>query len=315
VQGGDSGTGEYAIMALDYYLWTGDARYLNLAFQAANYFMGHFQFNATSGRVVEYPAQVLETWWCDYDTNQHAFVNCCSDDSPTISGMIVLFERLLQLPPSVTSAAQRSSWREFSQKIPELPVADSIIQPARILSSGKHNDEGPELYAMHPHRLFTKGRAVASGTDITVAVNTHLNSAFAHENSGWNYGVNSAALLGLTNVAAQQVLERASAGPAQGYRYPGFASHYQDFDPSSDHFANMLRAAQEMILQSGEDGFNSTTIVLFPAWPCGWDVRAKLWAPIDTVVEIDYSAGKLNSLLVTPASRASAVKWANCVSL
>ena len=31
VQGGDSGTGEYAIMALDYYQWTGDARYLSLA--------------------------------------------------------------------------------------------------------------------------------------------------------------------------------------------------------------------------------------------------------------------------------------------
>ncbi len=33
---------------------------------------------------------------------------------------------------------------------------------------------------------------------------------------------------------------------------------------------------QEMLLQSGDDGFESTTIVLFPAWPCSWDVNFKV---------------------------------------
>jgi hypothetical protein len=75
----------------------------------------------------------------------------------------------------------------------------------------------------------------------------------------------------------------------------------------------MNRAVQEMLLQSGEDGYTNTTIVLFPAWPCNTDVQARLFAPLSTVVEIDYAAGKLNSLVVTPASRASAVRWANCV--
>ncbi len=82
---------------------------------------------------------------------------------------------------------------------------------------------------------------------------------------------------------------------------------------SADHFGNHNRCLIDMLLQSGEDGFEDTTVVLFPAWPCSWDVQAKLWAPLNTTVEIDFSAGRLNSLVVTPASRAGAVRWANCV--
>jgi hypothetical protein len=317
-QGGDSGTGEYSLMALDYYNWFGSEKYLPLAFAAADYFMGHYSVNSTTGRVVVFPAQVLETYWCDFDTTTQQFTNCCSDDSPTISGMYTLFEKLLQLPPTVSTPAQRAAWSNFFTRplIPELPVVNDIIIPARILQNGGHNSEGPELYAMHPHRWFTKGREVAYGKDISVGVKTHLASGWANNNNdGWTYGINSAALLGFADKAGSQVIERALSGPATGYRFPGFAPHYQDFDPSADHFANFMRAAQEMILQSGDDGFDSTTVVLFPAWNCQWDLKAKLWGPLNTTVEIDFSNSKLNSLVVTPSSRASSVKWANCVSV
>ena len=75
----------------------------------------------------------------------------------------------------------------------------------------------------------------------------------------------------------------------------------------------MNRALQEMIIQTGDDGFSNASIVLFPAWPCHWDLRAKLWAPGPTSVEIDYAGGVLASLVVTPSSREAAVKWASCV--
>lgn len=87
----------------------------------------------------------------------------------------------------------------------------------------------------------------------------------------------------------------------------------QDFDPSADYFANMARALQEMLIQTGDDGFQATTIVLFPAWPCGWDASFKLWGPLATSVEVVYAGGKLVSLDVQPPQRAGAVKWANCV--
>ena len=75
----------------------------------------------------------------------------------------------------------------------------------------------------------------------------------------------------------------------------------------------MNRALQEMLLQSGDDGFAGTTVVLFPAWPCAWDVDFKLHGPLNTTVEVSYAGGTLVSLAVDPPSRAGAVKWAGCV--
>ena len=69
-----------------------------------------------------------------------------------------------------------------------------------------------------------------------------------------------------------------------------------------------------MLLQSGDDGFEDASIVLFPAWPCDWDVDAKLWAPGNTSVELSYTGGALRSLTVEPPARAAAVKWAACVA-
>lgn len=231
--------------------------------------------------------------------------------------MMTLFEKLLALPPSLTTPAQRAAWAAFVPLMPLLPVdpATKVIQAARIVQNGPHNGEGPEVYAMHPHRVFTKGRAVASGTDISIGEATFAASGWSQGGGGWFYGINAAALIGATANAMQQVLGRAlHTGLAAGYRFPAFAPHEQDFDPSADHYANMNRAVQEMLLQSGEDGFENTTIVLFPSWPCDTDVDFKLAAPLSTTVEVSYAGGKLVSLNVDPASRAPQVKWANCVS-
>ena len=320
-QGGDSGTGEYSIMALDYLTWTSDAatfssRYLRIATQAAEFFMHHFPNRSADGRAIVWPAQVLETYWCTWDTQTQTFTNCCENDAPTISGMIAVFEKLLQLPPGMATPSQVAAWTAFSATLmPLLPLtADGqTIAPAQVLSSGVHNSEGPELYAIHPHRLFTRGREVATGANVSLGRRTVAASGWAASNDGWTYGINAHALIGDSEQAAAQLLERATTKPAAGYRWPGFAPHMQDFDPSADHFANMNRALQEMLIQSGEDGFISTSIVLLPAWPCGWDVNFKLWAPLNTTVEVVYAGGALVSLDVNPPSRKSAVKWANCV--
>ena len=314
--GGDSGTGEWSLMALDYFAHTGDSQYLPLAFGAADYFMQHFNVNETTGRTILYPTQVLEGYQCDYDAAAQKYVDCCSDDAPSISGMLTLFEKLLQLPAALTTAQQRAAWQLFSDaRMPALPLsADGTrIVPARILNSGS-TGEGPELYAMYPHRVFTKGRSVASGRSLDIATATLSSSGFVQQNDGWPYGLVAAALAGATDVAAPLVLARAASGPAAGYRWPTFAAHYQDFDPSADHFAMMNRCVNDMLIQSGEDGFESTTIVMLPAWPCDWDVQAKLWAPLNTSVEIDLRGGALALLVVTPPSRAGAVRFANCVS-
>jgi hypothetical protein len=324
-QGGDSGMAEMAIMALDYMLARGDAsassKALPLALAVADYYTQHFAVNASSGRVVVFPTQVLESFWCTWSNASQKFVDCCADDTPTVSGMMTLFEKLLALPQVALPPARRAAYAAFAPRIPELPVADgpngTVIAPGRVLSDRRHNHEGPEHYPVHPHRVFTAGRAAAAGQDLALARRTWASTfkpgGFSYANTGWNYGVNTAALLGLTAPAAAQVLERALTPPAPGYRFPAFAPHFQDFDPSADFFANMNRALQDMLLQSGEDGWGNATIVLFPAWPCEWDVSAKLWAPLNTTVELVYAGGAVQRLAVTPSARAANVKWAACV--
>ena len=52
--------------------------------------------------------------------------------------------------------------------------------------------------------------------------------------------------------------------------------------------------------------------VLFGAWPCAWDVDFKLAAPMATTVEGVFKDGKVQSLVVTPESRAKYVHVYPC---
>ena len=315
---GNSGTGEYALMALDYYAWTGDAQYLPLAFSAAEFLSAHFTNRSADGHVIVWPAQVLESWWCNYDSVHERFTDsCCADDMPTVSAMRSLFPRLLELPPELApTPAARAQWAAFVDIMPALPLSadGSTLLAARVLSPGQHTGEGPELYAAHPHRLLTAGRALASGVNLSAAVHTLLTNGWYSTDNTWSYGINDAVLLGQTDMAVVGLLRKAAAIPPPGYRFPGYAPTTGDYDPGGEYYVNMNRALQEMLLQSGDDGFAGTTIVLFPAWPCSWDVSAKLWGPLNTTVEIEYAGGALISLLVTPPSRAPNVRWAACVT-
>jgi len=49
--------------------------------------------------------------------------------------------------------------------------------------------------------------------------------------------------------------------------------------------------------------YEGKDILLFPAWPKGWDVEFKLHAPWETVVEGKTRDGKIESLRVTPGQR------------
>ena len=52
-------------------------------------------------------------------------------------------------------------------------------------------------------------------------------------------------------------------------------------------------------------------ILLFPAWPRGWDVHFKLHAPGQTTVEAEWRGEKLVKLTVTPKEREKDV--VNCL--
>jgi hypothetical protein len=76
--------------------------------------------------------------------------------------MMALIEKLLALPESLTTPAQRAAWTAFAAIMPELPTSGNppVIAPARVLSSGSHNNEGKEAssqllrsYSPHHFRL------------------------------------------------------------------------------------------------------------------------------------------------------------------
>ena len=125
-------------------------------------------------------------------------------------------------------------------------------------------------------------------------------------------GLLNAALLGRAKKASTDTLARAQTAPAKGYRFPGFAQHEQDYEPSEDHLANMNTALQLMLMSPADDGLEDGGALLFPAWPCSWNVDFKLMAPRNTVVSGSFVGGQLVELAVVPEARRSAIRVMAC---
>ena len=67
-----------------------------------------------------------------------------------------------------------------------------------------------------------------------------------------------------------------------------------------------------MLLQPADDGLTNGSALAFAAWPCSWDVKFKLAAPLNTTVEAVFKDGKVVSLVVSPPHRASFVHVQPC---
>jgi len=182
------------------------------------------------------------------------------------------------------------------------------------------NVETPELYSVHPFRYFTLGRSrlpAGRARDIAPSIfcleqSPRKTCRYADSNEGWTQGVLNAALLGRATKASSMVLTRAAkTTPAVGYRFPAFMPHMQDYQPSEDHLAVMNTALQLMLASPADDG-PAGGVLLFPAWPCAWEVQFKLAAPRKTLVAGVFRGGKLVNLSVTPPERASAISVLPC---
>jgi hypothetical protein len=169
----------------------------------------------------------------------------------------------------------------------------------------RHNSENTELYVAHPFRVFGYGKS-----GLAVAQQTYAERR-SPCNSGWCQDIIQAAMLNLTDAAATQLAGRAAAGEAPAFRFPGFAAHDQDYEPSLDDYGFMRTGLNYMLMAPLDDAKRS--MVLFPTWPVErWNVRFKLHAPLNTTVEASCQGGQLEYLIVTPASRSSDFTVANC---
>jgi hypothetical protein len=83
-------------------------------------------------------------------------------------------------------------------------------------------------------------------------------------------------------------------------RFPTFWGPGHEWTPDHNWGGSGMIGLQEMLLQTVGDELR-----ILPAWPKEWDVDFKLHAPRQTVVELSYRSGKIERLVVTPASRRS----------
>jgi hypothetical protein len=106
-----------------------------------------------------------------------------------------------------------------------------------------------------------------------------------------------AAMLGLTDVAKKDVVFNLS-NKASELKFPAFWDKAHDYMPDEDNGGNGENGLQQMLMQT-----NGKKIILLPAWPKDWNVDFKLHAPYRTTIQGMVKNGKIENLIVVPASR------------
>ena len=284
---------ELTAMMLDYYAYTQDKAFakdtlLPLADAITEFYAKHYPRDA-KGRIVFRPAQALETW--------QDVVN----PLPEVAGLHYDLPRLIDLPSNLVTEQQRVAWRDLLGAVPPLPMKEEngrkILAAAQQIRGPARNVENPELYAIFPYRLYAVGRP-----DLDLARLTFEKRQIKGTGC-WRQDAIQAALLGLTRLAYSDVLRNFSTHDP-GSRFPAFWSGIPqenwtpDWIPDEDHGGATMMALESMLMQP-----EGKKILLFPAWPKEWDVEFKLRAPLNTIVEGAYRAGKVEWVKITPSGR------------
>jgi hypothetical protein len=279
-------------LMLDYYEHTGNkaflkSRLLPMATSVLKYFDTRFRKDA-DGRIILDPTQAVETYW-------HEVIN----DTPSVAGLNDVSARLCALPEKLTTQEQRKFFTHMKAAAPVIPIEDAQLDDKTVRRIGvaqkynpkRSNCENPELFPIWPFRVFGLERPM-----LEEARNAYQLRG-SHNDVGWGYDSNAAALLGMTDEAAR-IMKVKMANSNAAYRWPATWGPNFDWLPDQCQGGNLMATINYMLLQhSGEK------ILLLPAWPKDWDVSFKLHAPRQTTVELVYRGGKIEKLEVLPRER------------
>jgi hypothetical protein len=281
---------ELVALMLDYVEHTEDAvfaaeRLVPMALSVLRYFDSRFRKDA-SGRIILDPTQSKETYW-------HGVIN----DTPSISGLMDVTRRLSLL--SILTPEQRAFIDRMARATPDLPIEEVLVdgQTLRKLAVAqtyepiRTNVENPELFPVWPFRLCGLQRPLLEEGRNAYRLRGSCNDV------GWGNDSNAAALLGLTDEAAEIVKSRMANSNA-AYRWPATWGPNFDWLPDQCHGGNLMATVQYMLLQSVDD-----RILLLPAWPQDWNVHFRLHASKGTVVEVRLEGGRIITLTVSPERR------------
>lgn len=291
---------ELLAMGLDYFDFTEDteffrAKLLPLAKEILTFFDKHYPRDK-NGRLLLKPAQALETW--------HEAVN----PLPEIAGLMWVLDRLLSIKKEEDRRAIRglvddkqwSQWERLRGALPPIPMAESesgpVLSPAESVFGPIMNQENPQLYAVFPYRIYGVGRP---GYD--VALRTYNHRSF-RGNLGWKQDGIWAALLAVKEDATYDVISRFSTKYPKA-RFDAFWGPNFDWIPDQDHGCAAMMALQFMLMQ-----WDGRKILLFPSWPCDWDVDFRLACPYKTNITGRYRSGRLEYLFVDPEGRREDIK-------
>jgi hypothetical protein len=279
---------ELSAMMLDYYAYTGDRAFLKemllpIADAGLTFYSEHFS-RGPDGKLLLEPINSAETFWK------------VRNPAPDIAGLHWVLDNLLALPADAVPVDARQRWLKLRSELPALPRGirnnkQTLLAYAPGQAPRAVNSENPELYSVHPYRLFGVGKP-----ELEIARNTVKQCA--HKGDGcWRQLAIQTALLGQADEARKRTINHLTAGHKE-QRFPAFWTDANDYTPDEDNGGNGMYALQLMLLQE-----SGGKLYLLPAWPKEWDARFRLHVPGKTVVSGEVRGGKLVSWAVEPESR------------
>ncbi len=270
-------------------------RYMPLIESALIFFDEHYQYLASrrgrkkldgDGKLILFPGSACETY------------KMTNNASSTVAALHTVLTTYIEVKEQLGDTAT-FAWKQMLGRIPEIPMRQiggkTMISPAKTWER-VNNVETPQLYPVFPWRMY--GIAKGNEADLEIARNTYFHDPDAlkfRSSEGWKQDNIWAACLGLTDEAVRLTQEKFGNCV---HRFPAFWGPGFDWTPDHNRGGSAMIGLQEMLMQTDGD-----KILLFPAWKKDWDVRFKLHAPKNTIVEAELKDGKVVGLKVTPEER------------
>eukprot|EP01052_Picozoa_sp_SAG31_P012815 SAG31_NODE_758_length_12292_cov_14.175511_1_plen_788_part_00 len=254
----------------------------------------------------------------------------CTNPAPQVAGLHMVLDGLLQLPTELLGASRLDFYTSVRNGLPSMPLMASAsnnpaapasavqIAPCLInvttvtdahharggypIKADRVNGEAVETYPIWPYEV------VSARNDSVIGENTQTYRIDGGSNTAWDYnaGLVPAILGGQMNAqtAFAATLQRLMPTIDQS-QYPGYSTAgtgCADGCPQMENQGIVRTTLQKMLLSTDNPG-HGNAIYLLPTWPQARDVSFKLHAPQQTIVEVEYKAGKIRRLVVTPVAR------------